>query len=201
MCSAKSRWRCGWPIAGRWSRRRRRRGDSSCIAHVLPFFPEYQWARKVIASGKYGGLKGGAFRRVIAEPTWLEKFWSPDHIGGPMLDLHVHDAHFIRLLFGMPQEVTATGRMRDGLAEFWHAQFRFANPNHVVEATSGTIDQQGRAFDHGFEIHLERCDARFRVRRDRRTRPLFVRAGSVGQPRQSAAAEIARRRPGGRLCR
>ena len=98
------------------------------VAHVLPFFPEYQWARKVIASGKYGSLKGGAFRRVIAEPTWLEKFWSPDHIGGPMLDLHVHDAHFIRLLFGMPQEVTATGRMRNGLAEFWHAQFRFADP-------------------------------------------------------------------------
>ncbi len=125
------------------------------IAHVLPFFPEYQWARKVIAGGKYGGLKGGAFRRVIAEPTWLEKFWSPDHIGGPMLDLHIHDAHFIRLLYGMPDEVTATGRMRDGLAEFWHAQFRFSNPNLVVEATCGTIDQQGRAFDHGFEIHLD----------------------------------------------
>jgi predicted dehydrogenase len=130
-------------------------GSKLFIAHVLPFFPEYQWARRVIASGKYGGLKGGAFRRVIAEPTWLEKFWSPDHIGGPMLDLHVHDAHFIRLLFGMPQEVVATGRMRDGLAEFWHAQFRFADANVVVEATCGTIAQQGRAFDHGFEIHLE----------------------------------------------
>jgi predicted dehydrogenase len=125
------------------------------IAHVLPFFPEYQWARKVIARGKYGGLKGGAFRRVIAEPTWLENFWSPDHIGGPMLDLHIHDAHFIRLLFGMPQEVMAIGRMRDGLAEFWHAQFRFGNPKLVVEATCGTISQQGRAFDHGFEIHLD----------------------------------------------
>jgi predicted dehydrogenase len=72
-----------------------------------------------------------------------------------MLDLHIHDAHFIRLLYGMPDEVTATGRMRDGLAEFWHAQFRFSNPNLVVAATCGTIDQQGRAFDHGFEIHLD----------------------------------------------
>jgi predicted dehydrogenase len=138
------------------------------VAHVLPFFPEYEWARKVIAGGKYGGLRGGAFRRVIAEPTWLEKFWSPDHIGGPMLDLHVHDAHFIRLLFGMPEEVIATGRIRknrdseklaygrrDHVAEFWHAQFRFADPNVVVEATCGTIGQQGRAFDHGFEIHLD----------------------------------------------
>ena len=78
------------------------------IGHVLPFFPEYDWALKMIRSGEYGRVRGGAFRRVIADPTWIKNFWSPDHIGGPMLDLHVHDAHFIRLLFGMPQEVTTS---------------------------------------------------------------------------------------------
>jgi predicted dehydrogenase len=31
----------------------------------------------------------------------------------------------------------------------------------VVEATSGTIDQQGRPFAHGFEIHLERATLAF----------------------------------------
>jgi predicted dehydrogenase len=98
---------------------------------------------------------------VIAEPTWLKNFWAADHIGGPMLDLHVHDAHFIRLIFGMPEEVTATGRMRDGLAEFWHVQFRFADPGLVVEATCGTIGQKGRAFDHGFEIHLDKATLAF----------------------------------------
>jgi predicted dehydrogenase len=45
----------------------------------------------------------------------------------------------------------------NGLPEFWHSQFRFADPSLVVEATSGTIEQQGRAFEHGFEIHLERA--------------------------------------------
>ena len=78
-----------------------------------------------------------------------------------MLDLHIHDAHFIRLVFGMPQEVTTSGRLRDGLPEFWHSQFRFANRDLVVEATSGTIDQQGRAFTHAFEIHLERATLAF----------------------------------------
>jgi predicted dehydrogenase len=131
------------------------------IAHVLPFFPEYAWARKVIASGKYGGLLGGAFRRVIADPKWMKDYWSPEHTGGPMLDLHVHDAHFIRLLFGMPEAVSTAGRVRDGLAEFWHSQFRFAESGVVVEATSGTINQQGRAFEHGFEIHLERATLLF----------------------------------------
>lgn len=91
----------------------------------------------------------------------MRNYWSPEHIGGPMLDLHVHDAHFIRLLFGMPQEVTTCGRSRNGLAQFWHSQFRFADSNTVVEATSGTIDQQGRPFTHGFEIHLEKATLAF----------------------------------------
>jgi predicted dehydrogenase len=82
-------------------------------------------------------------------------------MGGPMLDLHVHDAHFIRLVFGMPQEVATHGRTRNRLPEFWHSQFRFADPELVVEATSGTIDQQGRAFMHGFEIHLQRATLAF----------------------------------------
>jgi predicted dehydrogenase len=130
------------------------------IGHVLPFFPEYNWARTIIRSGIYGRLLGGSFRRVISEPTWLRNFWSADHIGGPMLDLHIHDAHFIRLLYGMPQEVTTIGRTRKGLPQFWHSQFRFADGN-TVEATGGTIDQQGRPFVHGFEIHLEQATLAF----------------------------------------
>jgi predicted dehydrogenase len=47
--------------------------------------------------------------------------------------------------------------MRGDLAQFWHSQFHFADHPYVVEATSGTIDQQGRPFEHGFEIHLERA--------------------------------------------
>jgi predicted dehydrogenase len=128
---------------------------------VLPFFPEYEWALKVIRGGEFGKVRGGAFRRVIADPTWISNYWSPDHVGGPMLDLHVHDAHFIRLLFGMPQELTTVGSLRSGLPEFWHSQFRFADRDLVVEATSGTIDQQGRPFTHSFEIHLEKATLLF----------------------------------------
>jgi predicted dehydrogenase len=131
------------------------------IGHVLPFFPEYDWALKTIRSGEYGEVLGGAFRRVIADPTWVRDFWSPERIGGPMLDLHVHDAHFIRLVFGMPTEVVTSGRMRDGLPEFWHSQFRFGDRGLAVAATSGTINQQGRAFTHAYEIHLERATLMF----------------------------------------
>lgn len=131
------------------------------IGHVLPFFPEYDWALKVIRGGEFGKVRGGAFRRVIADPTWISNYWSADHVGGPMLDLHVHDAHFIRLLFGMPQEVSTVGSVRSSLPEFWHSQFRFADRGLAVEATSGTINQQGRPFTHAFEIHLDEATLMF----------------------------------------
>ena len=131
------------------------------VGHVLPFFPEYAWALQAVRSGRYGALRGGAFRRVISNPAWLPNFWNAEQVGGPLFDLHVHDAHFIRLLFGMPDEVISRGRRRKGLPEFWHSQFVYRDQACVVEATSGTIDQQGRAFNHGFEIHLERATLLF----------------------------------------
>ena len=127
------------------------------IGHVLPFFPEYQFAYKSISHGRYGKLLGGHFKRIISDPSWLADFWKADRVGGPMLDLHVHDAHFIRLVCGMPRTVTAIGRMRGSLVEFFSSQLQFDNPRLAVTATSGAINQQGRSFSHGFEIHLEKA--------------------------------------------
>jgi predicted dehydrogenase len=165
------------------------------IGHVLPFFPEYEWALKVIHGGEFGQLRGGSFRRVISDPTWMKNFWSANEIGGPMLDLHIHDAHFIRLLFGMPQEVCSSGSTRNGLPEFWHSQFRFANRDLVVAATSGTINQQGRPFTHGFEIHLDQATLAFEFAviggagRYLCEPTLFDSAGGVQHPDLSAGGD------------
>jgi predicted dehydrogenase len=131
------------------------------IGHVLPFFTEYAFAYKTATSGKYGKLLGGHFKRIISDPLWIPNFFDPAKVGGPMLDLHVHDAHYIRLLFGMPTSVNSTGRMRGEVAEFFTSQFQFANKSLSVTATSGCIGQQGRAFTHGYEIHLEKATILF----------------------------------------
>ncbi len=131
------------------------------IAHVLPFFPEYRFAYDAIAGGAYGRLLGGHFKRIISDPAWLPRFYDPQVIGGPMLDLHVHDAHFIRLTCGMPKSVHAAGTMRGEVVERFHAQFRFADPQLSVTAASGVIAQQGRPFTHGYEIYLEKATLLF----------------------------------------
>jgi predicted dehydrogenase len=129
------------------------------IGHVLPVFPEFNFVHQAAVDGRYGRLLGGHFKRVISDPLWLPNYFDPQIIGGPMLDLHVHDAHFIRLLFGMPKALTSQGRMRGELVEYFSTQFEFDDPSLVVTATSGVINQQGRAFTHGYEVQFERATA------------------------------------------
>ena len=131
------------------------------VGHVLPYFPEYSYARSIVESGEFGKLISGHFKRIISDPTWLPDFFDANKIGGPLLDLHVHDAHFIRLIAGMPCGVYSSGTTKNDLVSFCHSIFEFPDPNLSIAATSGIIQQQGRPFTHGFEIQLEKATMHF----------------------------------------
>lgn len=182
----------------------RKHGKLLMVGHVLPYFPEYAWALEVVRGGERGKLLGGSFKRVISNPQWLANYWNAHQVGGPMLDLHVHDAHFIRLLFGMPEGVHTWGRQRDGLPAYWHTQFDFGADGPAVHAVSGTIDQQGRPFNQGFEIHLEHATLcfEFAVNGDQGAYlcppTLYMSDGTIerpelpgGDPMEAFAAELA----------
>ncbi|MFC1453048.1 Gfo/Idh/MocA family protein [Verrucomicrobiota bacterium] len=172
-------------------------GKQLLVGHVLPFFPEYAHARSMVAGGKYGRLLGGRFHRIISSPPWLGDYFDPAKVGGPMIDLHVHDAHFIRMLFGMPEAVSSSGRMRGKVVEYCSSLFHFADPSLVVAATCGTIPQQGRSFTHGFELQLEKATVRFESAvvggEPETTAPLTVFAGGKRffRPRMGEADPIA----------
>ena len=127
------------------------------IGQVLPFFPEYAYAYQLATSGKYGRLLGGHFKRIVSDPLWLKDFYDPRQVGGPIIDLHIHDAHFIRLLCGMPSAVFSTGRWRGEVVEFVDTQFLYPDSKLAVSARSGVINQQGRSFTHGYEIYFEKA--------------------------------------------
>lgn len=152
---------CEKPIAlsdadGRRMARAAQRSDRLLmIGHVLPMFPEFRFAHDAVQQGTFGKLLGGRLQRVINDPTWLNRYYDPDWIGGPMLDLHIHDAHYIRLLFGMPHSVHGVGRMHHDVAAYFDTQFSFDDPELVVTARGGVVDQAGRPFLHGFELHFE----------------------------------------------
>lgn len=131
------------------------------VGHVLPFFNEYLFALQAAQDKRYGDLLGGNFKRVVSDPTWLPDFYDPKIVGGPLLDLHVHDAHFIRLLFGMPTAVHSVGRKRGQVVSHCQSVFEFGDREYSVAATSGVIDQQGRPFNHSYEIHFEQATLQF----------------------------------------
>lgn len=147
--------------AERMIRAARSAGRMLLVGHVLPFFPEYRFLLQTIRTAKFGRALGGSFKRLIADPAWMSDFFDPGVTGGPMLDLHIHDAHFIRLAFGMPQAVQTIGRARGQVAEWFQTQFVFRDRQLAVAATGGVIGQQGRPFAHGYEVYLERATIAF----------------------------------------
>src|SRR4051812_17834641 len=84
------------------------------VAHVLPFFPEFAYAANAIRSGKYGKSLGGHFKRVISRPDWSAEIGDVSKTGGPAIDLHIHDTHFIGLVYGVPGSVFSTGVVGTG---------------------------------------------------------------------------------------
>ncbi len=133
------------------------------VGHVLPFFPEYQWVLQQIQSGRWGRLRGGHFKRVISRPTWIPEFFNLQKVGGPLVDLHVHDAHLICWLFGMPRGVFSRAHWEGKTAKYVRTLFDFADSELLVSSDTGVIEPQGRPFTHGFEIHLEHAVAQFEL--------------------------------------
>lgn len=127
------------------------------VAHVLPFFPEFKFAAEAVRSGKYGKLKAAHFKRVISKPDWSEDIGDLQKTGGPGIDLHIHDTHFIALLCGTPMAVTSRGILEQGYAQYLATQYHFRDPELTVTCVSGGIAAKGLAFSHGFELYLEQA--------------------------------------------
>ena len=56
-----------------------------------------------------GKVLAGHFKRVISRPDWSADIGDAAKTGGPAIDLHIHDTHFIGLVCGVPGQVFATG--------------------------------------------------------------------------------------------
>jgi predicted dehydrogenase len=127
------------------------------VAHVLPFFPEFAFAADVVRRGQYGRLLAAHFKRVISRPDWSAEIGDASKTGGPAVDLHIHDTHFIALLCGVPEKVFSSGIEEDGAVAYLTTQYLYGPDGPAVSCSSGAVAQSGRPFVHGYEIYLERA--------------------------------------------
>jgi predicted dehydrogenase len=149
------------------------------VGQVLPFFPEFAFLADAVKSGRYGPLLGGQFKRVISRPDWSAAVGDVSQTGGPAIDLHIHDTHFIRLIAGMPRQVVATGRVEGEAVTHLNSLYLFGPGGPTVACASGALVQKGRAFVHGFEAYFETATLSF----ESDTQPLTVLSAAGGSER------------------
>ncbi len=132
-------------------------GKLLMVAHVLPFFPEFAFAAQTIRSGAQGRLLGAHFKRIISKPDWSAEIGDASKTGGPAVDLHIHDTHFIGLVCGVPGRVFSSGLEEQGSVPYLTTQYLYGKGGPAVSCSSGAVAQKGREFVHGYEIYLERA--------------------------------------------
>src|SRR5947209_7848340 len=135
----------------------RQAGKLLMVAHVLPFFPEFAYAAEAIRGGRFGRMLGGHFKRVISRPDWSAEIGDAAKTGGPAVDLHIHDTHFIGLVCGVPRRVFSSGTVENGAVNYLTTQYLYGGGGPAVSCSSGALAQKGRPFVHGYEIYLERA--------------------------------------------
>ena len=127
------------------------------VAQVLPFFPEFKFAAEAIRVGKFGKVLAAHFKRVIAKPDWSADIADAAKTGGPAVDLHIHDTHFIGLVCGVPRQVFAVGTVEGGAVTYLTTSYLYGPGGPAVTCSSGAVCMGGRPFVHGYEIYLERA--------------------------------------------
>src|SRR5581483_480567 len=75
--------------------------------------------------------------------------------GGPAIDLHIHDTHFIGLVCGVPKLVFSSGVMQGDAVAYLTTQYLYGPGGPAVTCSSGAIAHKAREFVHGYEIYLE----------------------------------------------
>lgn len=88
----------------------RKTGVKVGVGHVIRFWDEYMWLKEAKESGIYGKLITLSLSRLSSTPTWAWENWYNDasKSGGVPMDLHIHDADFVRYLMDdNPDEITA----------------------------------------------------------------------------------------------
>ena len=124
------------------------------VAQILPFMNGFRDLCDAGESGVHGQLRSLRLKRFISPPDWIPDFYDPERVGGPLIDLHVHDAHLINLLMGPPDE-TFTASDRDGsMPVRYESLFRYADGRYA-SCGGGVIGSPGRPFTHGFEANFE----------------------------------------------
>jgi predicted dehydrogenase len=86
-------------------------GVKFMIAHVIRFWPEYMYIKKVVEDGSFGMPVSATAGRMQPIPTWSAGDWivKPELSVGGVVDLQIHDLDFISWIMGSPSSLKSAG--------------------------------------------------------------------------------------------
>jgi predicted dehydrogenase len=131
-------------------------------AMCLRFWPEWAWVKDAIDDGRYGRVLSARFRRVAEAPAWGQNtFLDGKKSGGALLDLHIHDADFVRYCFGEPKSMYAQGHTKvSGEIDHVLAQYE-VDCGAAVSAEGSWAMTQGFGFSMEYTVNFEHATADF----------------------------------------
>lgn len=86
----------------------KRPGLVAMPAMCMRFWPGWTWLKAAVDEKTYGKVLSAHFRRVASHPPG-PFYANAEASGAAALDLHIHDADFVRFLFGAPRAVRSAG--------------------------------------------------------------------------------------------
>jgi predicted dehydrogenase len=134
-------------------------------AMCIRYWPGWSWVKDRIEDGSLGRVLSATFHRLGPAPAW-GAVSDPAITGGALIDLHIHDADFVRWCFGQPRSVTSAGRTGqrggiDHVTTLYHFDGPVA-PQHVV-AEAGWDHAPGFPFRMRFVVVFERATAEYEL--------------------------------------
>lgn len=145
-----------------------------CIpAMCMRHWPGWSLLKEALGDGRFGALRGLAFSRLGARPSWASGFYDdPSKSGGALCDLHVHDADLVQWLLGVPDEVRSVGTL-----DHASTQYVYAGGPRLVTAEGGWLAGGALPFRMRYVAEFEQATLEFDLRR---TPPLEIsRDGKV----------------------
>ena len=126
------------------------------VGQVIRFWPEYVRLQEYFQKKTLGRLRALSLVRVSPCPTWTWNGWMTRArlSGSAGLDLHIHDADFVRCLLGTPRSVHSVGVFRNGGCGYIFTNYRY--PNMAVSAEGGWNMPAGYPFEMNYRAVFEK---------------------------------------------
>jgi len=143
-------------------------------AHCMRFWPEWVWLKNAVDSNRYGSVHSAMFKRFASTPKWTSNNWilQSELSGSALFDLHIHDADYVRYLFGNPKAVFAAGNggkaTKHGIDHVM-ATYMYRNPRLLVTAEGGWNADPSYGFTMRYTVVFEKATADFDIGRTDKT--------------------------------